>query len=107
MNVFIADSPIHGRGVFANEIIEVGEWQFVYGEVRVILPGDPLEGYCVEWDNERTFVPFMPWFFCNHSDVPNCEISDYDGHGDVLIIGALRDISPGKELTLNYGYDPA
>lgn len=107
MNVFIAESPIHGRGVFANERIEEGEWQFVYGEVRIVLPGDRFEFYGTEWDDDQTFIPWAPWCCCNHSNTPNCEISLYDGHGDIMIIGVLRDIDPGEELVIDYGYDPS
>ena len=102
MNVRTAASPIHGIGVFANEAIDKDDWQYVYGDLRIIHPGDHLEGHCVEWDDEKTFVPFMPWFFCNHSDVPNCEISNYEGQGDVLIIETLRDIDLDEELTIQY-----
>jgi len=107
MNVCIAKSHIHGRGVFANEFMAEGAWQFVYGEVRTILPGDPLEKYGTEWDDDHTFIPYAPWCCCNHSEDPNCEISEYDGHGNVMVIGVLRDIAQGEEITLDYGYDPS
>lgn len=107
MNVRIAPSPIHGRGVFANENLKEGDWQYVYGDIRKVLPGDPVEVYGIEWDDIKTFIPYAPFCCCNHSNTPNCEISEYDGHGDVMVIGALRDIATNEELLLDYGYDPS
>ena len=102
MNVRVAPSPIHGRGVFANMPIEKGDWQYVYGDLRVILPGDPFERYGVEWDDDKTFMPYAPWCCCNHSKDPNCEVTEDEDETHahpVLIIHALRDIE--------YGHDPS
>lgn len=108
MNVRIAKSPIHGRGVFANTLIYKDDWQTVYGDLRVLLPGDIFERYGVEWDEERVFMPYAPWCCCNHSFTPNCVVSDYpEVVGDHLMITALRDIHPNEELLLDYGYDPS
>lgn len=107
MNVRIAPSPIHGRGVFANENLKENDWSFVHGDIRKVLPGDPVEVYGIEWDDEKTFIPYAPFCCCNHSDTPNCEVSEYDGHGDVMVIGTLRDIAVDEEITLDYGYDPS
>jgi hypothetical protein len=105
LNVRIDKSEIHGRGVFAKGLIEEGDWQFVYGELRVVYPGDPFEHYGVEWDANQIFMPYAPWCCLNHSDAPNCEIGD--GDKDHLIVCALRDIEPNEELTISYGYDPS
>ena len=106
MNVHIAPSQIHGRGVFAYEDIEEGHWQYVYGDVRSILPGDPIERYGLEWDEGKTFIPFAPWCCVNHSHEPNCEITQEDEY-PMLYITALRDIEPNEELTIDYGHDPS
>ncbi len=109
MNVTIAKSPIHGRGVFANDDIEEGHWQFVYGDLRSVLPGDPIERYGIEQDDGYTFIPYAPWCCVNHSFTPNCEIQeDEDRQGQPLIcIVALQDIPFGEELTIDYGHDPS
>lgn len=105
MNVTIAPSPIHGRGVFANELIEEGHWQYVYGELRRILPGDPCEVFSFEWDSKFYFLPYAPWCCLNHSDTPNCEI-EWQREWGMLTIVSLRDIGTREELTINYGYNP-
>lgn len=106
VHVRIAPSPIHGRGVFANELVEEDHWQYVYGDVRSILPGDPVEHYGVEWDDGKTYIPFAPWCCVNHSNDPNCEITEEDEY-PMLYITALRDIEPNEELTIDYGHDPS
>lgn len=107
MNVRIQKSPIHGRGVFANEPIDKDQWQYIYGETRVILPGDPLMHYGVEWDDELTFMAYAPFCCCNHSSDPNCEISEDPDEHVIMVITALRDIKPDEELTIDYGYCPS
>lgn len=127
MNVYIAESKIHGRGVFAYEEIEEGHWQYVYGElkkdvrfarvVNMAAPGGPgpdvvvgaarWKDYCFEWDGKSIFDPYAPWRFVNHSRDPNCEVEwEIDGNV-VLMITAIRDIEPNEELTIDYGYDPS
>ncbi len=110
MNVRIAQSPIHGLGVFANEPIKKDHWQYLYGDLRVVLPGDPVEKYGIEWDETKTFIPFAPFCCCNHSEEPNCEINDIDldprGH-PMLYITPLRNIEQDEEILINYGYDPS
>lgn len=108
MNVRVALSSIHGHGVFANEHIEEGQWQYVYGELRHIKPGDPFEHYGLEWDNGYTYMPYGPWCCVNHGDKPNCEVyADGEDEHPIIYITALRDIEPGEELTIDYGYDPS
>ena len=106
MNVYIDKSSIHGRGVFANELIETDDWQWVYGDLRIILPGDRFEPYGVEWDH-RTFIPYAPWCCVNHSTTPNCEINETESSRPILIITALRTILPDEEILIDYGYDPS
>jgi SET domain-containing protein len=47
-------------------------------------------------------VSWNPARFINHSCEPNCEASLEEGRIWLL---AIRDVEPGEELTLNYGYD--
>lgn len=102
MHVRIAPSPIHGRGVFANSFIKVGEQQFIYGDVRQLLPGDPIEGYGLEWDDGKTYIPFAPWCCVNHSDTPNCIV--FESCESILMIETSDDIQINEELTINYGF---
>jgi len=97
MNIEIKESPIHGTGVFAREVIEDGHWQYIYG----YLSTTPTE-YGFEHSDGVWWEPYPPFRFLNHSKTPNCEVSSYDD--DTTILTALRDLEDGEELTIDYGY---
>lgn len=109
----LAQSPIHGFGVFAVAPIAKGTavWRFEPGLDMEFAP-DVMErlpehvrtffahyGYLDRYLN-RLILCFDDARFVNHSDMPNVG-TDYarDPHGlDV----ALRDIAAGEELTMDY-----
>jgi hypothetical protein len=124
VKTFLANSPIHGIGVFAAEPIEKGQvvCRFVPGFDSICLPaqyaelpesaqsflrcyGFPLEQLaeqlgrsaeelCGGWALEVDNMRF-----CNHSDTPNLSA---DGP-----VRALRDIRAGEELFQCYfDYNP-
>lgn len=103
MNVRTAASSIHGIGVFANEKIKIGTSQYVYGDIRDVLPGDPIEHYGVVW-GDKTYIPYAPWCCVNHSDIPNCEVNELDFNYPMLMITALLNIEKDQELTIDYGF---
>ncbi len=129
MNVYIADSPIHGRGVFAYASIEQDQWQWIYGQRRMVKPAVIIQqideegqisgkdekygyeswmDYCFEWDSDSLFMPEPPWRFVNHGEDPNCEVTEDDDTDNVImVITALRDIETNEELVIDYGYDPS
>ena len=109
----LAQSPIHGFGVFATEPIAKGApvWRFAPGldmefEANIVdgLPAHVRTffshyGY-LDRNVERIILCFDDARFVNHSDMPNVA-TDYalDAYGvDV----ALRDIVAGEELTMDY-----
>ena len=113
-------SPIHGNGVFADELIRKGERIVRYkGEVRTHADVD--EAYADIDENGHTFLFTLNddyvidgnvdgnvarWI--NHSCAPNCEAVQEENtkgkpHKDKVFIEAIRDIQPGEELTYNYG----
>ncbi len=113
-------SPIHGNGVFADELIRKGERVVRYkGEVRSHAQVDEAYGEIDE--NGHTFLFTLNddyvidanvdgnvarWI--NHSCAPNCEaVLEENTKGkprkDKVFIEAIRDIQPGEELTYNYG----
>ncbi len=113
-------SPIHGNGVFADELIRKGERIVRYkGEVRSHAQVD--EAYADIDENGHTFLFTLNddyvidanvdgnvarWI--NHSCAPNCEaVLEENAKGkprkDKVFIEAIRDIQPGEELTYNYG----
>ena len=114
-NIRVEKSPIHGRGVFANMLIEEGAWQFLYGYLAVIAPEDPRAKYCFMWDEAdggQVYVPYGPFCFLNHSEKPNCtwwqswDEPDHVGEAPMIYIAANRDIEEDEELTIDYGYNP-
>lgn len=109
----LAQSPIHGFGVFAAAAIAKGApvWRFAPGldmqfEASVVetLPAHVRTffshyGY-LDRNVGRIILCFDDARFVNHSDMPNVA-TDYalDAYGvDV----ALRDIAAGEELTMDY-----
>jgi uncharacterized protein len=109
----LAQSPIHGFGVFAAEPITQGTpvWRFAPGldmefaaSVVDRLPAHVRTffshyGY-LDRNVQRIILCFDDARFVNHSDSPNVA-TDYalDAYGvDV----ALRDIARGEELTMDY-----
>jgi SET domain-containing protein len=110
----LAQSPIHGFGVFAAAPVAKGTpvWRFAKGLDMDFDPGivDTLPqhvriffshyGY-LDRNVQRIILCFDDARFVNHSDAPNVA-TDYaqDAYGlDV----ALRDIAAGEELTMDYG----
>lgn len=113
-------SPIHGNGVFADELIRKGERIVRYkGAVRTHAQVD--EAYADIDENGHTFLFTLNddyvidgnvdgnvarWI--NHSCAPNCEAVQEENtkgkpHKDKIFIEAIRDIPLGEELTYNYG----
>lgn len=97
--VYVAASPIHGLGLFAARALRAGQLVGVYRGPRVdtdgphVLwiedePGGDWTGY--DGRNEMRYL--------NHSSRPNAEM-------DGLRCYALRDIPPGDEITIDYGWD--
>ena len=100
MLIEIKKSTIHGLGVFAKEIIHVGEWHYIYG---MAVPGD--NNYCFD-DDDTHWEPFPPFRYLNHADEPNCEVGK-DDNGE-WYIEVIKTILIGEELTISYedDYDP-
>ncbi|MDX1625436.1 MAG: SET domain-containing protein [Wenzhouxiangellaceae bacterium] len=96
---YVAESPIHGRGLFARERIPADEYIGTYEG-----PATQDDGMHVLWlwnedagrwegidgRNEMRFL--------NHSSEPNADWWEND-------LYALRDIEPDEEITFHYGED--
>ncbi|MDC1287975.1 SET domain-containing protein [Gammaproteobacteria bacterium] len=90
--VYVADSPIHGKGLFAGTHIPAGA---VIGLIR----GIPCkrDGAYVLWISaDEAIEVTCDLRYINHSDEPNaCYYDD-------LSVSALRDIQPHEEITHDY-----
>lgn len=96
--VYVARSPIHGRGLFAKRRIRSGSYIGTY-------EGKPTQrdGTYVLWlyDADGSAVGQRgtnALRFLNHSDAPNAELHELD-------LYALRAISPDEEITIDYQWD--
>ena len=94
-----------GRGLFASRSFRKGEFVLEYTGKRIPSTyADTLKTrFLFEPDNKWT-VDGSPLDntarYINHSCEPNCESHIKDGH---ILIHAFRDITPGEELTFDYG----
>ena len=92
---YVAESPVHGRGLFASRPIKEGE---VLGKVE----GKPtrVDGPHVLWMTENNgFKVSCDLRYINHSKSPN--VAYYDD----LTVVALRDINMDEEIVHDYGDD--
>jgi len=90
--VYVDESAIHGKGLFARAYISAGE-------VIAIASGEHTneDGPHVLWINDEAgFHVQCDMRFINHSEEPNA------CYYDTLEVCALRDIAPGDEITHNY-----
>jgi uncharacterized protein len=107
----VAESPLHGFGVYATERIPKGTviWQFhplidrpiTEREFATLPPVAQKHVAHYSYKSEGVYV------FCgdegryfNHSETPTTQgVESPDGYGMTI---ALRDINPGEELTSDY-----
>lgn len=98
---FVADSPVHGRGLFARHDIPADTWIGHYDGPQTLENGMHVlwvesgedDDEADEWigyngNNELRFL--------NHDTQPNGEM-------DGLDLYAIHDISAGDEITIDYG----
>ena len=90
--VYVDESPIHGKGLFAKTFIPEGT---VLGTIKGEYTNK--NGDHVLWLNENTgFRVRCDFQFINHSETPNAV------YYDSLEVCAIKDILPGEEITHNY-----
>lgn len=91
-NVYIGESPIHGKGLFARNSIPAGT---VIGKIQGELT--TINGDYVLWISDVMGIEVQCHFrYINHSGSPNAV------YYDSLEVCALRDIQAGEEITHNY-----
>ena len=96
---FVADSPIHGRGLFANRHIAADTWIGHYDGEQTQENGMHVLWVEAGADSEEEWIGYdgnNELRFLNHAKQPN---GDMDG----LELYANRDIRAGEEITIDYG----
>lgn len=64
-----------------------------------------LKHYMFQTDDGKFYVVGMGYVsIANHADQPNAE---FDVTTDVVVVRAIKNIPPGKEITVDYGWDEA
>jgi SET domain-containing protein len=110
--IFIAPTPVMGRGVFtskkiaAGTIIETSPVIVMTLSDRTHLDQTLLHDYIFEWGykSEKCCMAlgYVPLY--NHSYRSNCEY-EMDFEHDLIRIKTVRDIKKGEELFINYNGD--
>lgn len=109
-NVIVLESPLHGKGIFAQ--CDIPE-----GELVMIIKGEVISGKECERREEEEDNVYIFWNgryyidtantdkikYINHQCDPNCEVLDRDR--DSLNLVSTREIKAGEEITMDYGYD--
>lgn len=99
-----------GRGLFARRAYRQGD---EIGQVTgdLIMDAEYGSEYCIDLCDGRGLEPHPPFRYVNHSCQPNCELvvwTDGDDHAEnaapEVSLLACRDIRPGDELTIDYGW---
>jgi len=118
----VADSSIHGRGVFARRKIRKGEVVIVNpalplneGDVR---DDDLIARYCFEWpkNGDGRAIALGEASLLNHAPDAPADAADSDAvysnlrwrtdtHHDQVIFTAFRTIEAGEECLIDYGED--
>ena len=100
---FVADSAVHGRGLFARENISADTWIGHYDGPQTLENG--MHVLWMEADADSFEATEDGWIgfdgnnelrFLNHAKQPNGEM-------DGLDLYALNDIREGEEITIDYG----
>ncbi len=105
--IYIGDSPINGKGMFAKERIKKGGVVFIKGghilerseffssgEISSYLPIDDNYFIAAKTPEEEEAIKL----YNNHSCDPNCGL-----RGEITFV-AIRDIEIGEELTCDYAF---
>ena len=97
--VYVAASPIHGRGLFAARLLPAGALIGRYEGPRVEMDGRYV--LWVEDESGSSWVGFEgrnEMRYLNHCAQPNAAM-------DGLTCYSLRDIQPDEEITIDYGWE--
>lgn len=90
---YVADSSIHGKGLFAAQRLKA---DICIGKLQGMITHK--EGIYVLWLEDDLGIEITNEFrFINHSATPNCELTDKD-------VRTLRVINEDEELTHDYGW---
>jgi len=104
--IYVEESPIHGRGVFASDFIKSGEIleECHFIKVPVTEYVKELHDYFFAWPKKKqdSYALVLGYgSIFNHSDYGSASW-ETDPSNNKFIFFATRDIQPGEEIYLNY-----
>ena len=97
---YVAESTIHGKGLFARTRIKKGTYMGEYLGPVVKRNGSHVLWVCDDRGREIGRSGRNKLRYLNHSKRPNAEFDGFE-------LFALKAIGPDQEITINYSYDPA
>ncbi len=95
---YVADSPIHGKGLYARRTLKPGQYLGFYDGPVVeengtyVLWVEEEEDFWIGRDGKNLLR------YLNHSDTPCAEFDGFE-------LYALETIRPHQEVTIDYGED--
>lgn len=103
-NVAIIESPIQGKGVFAEKSFQTGEIILDIDDTHVVKDPAKLTKKQNEFDcdylaNGTVILMQAPEKYINHSCEPSSYVKTINGIRKVL---AMHDINKGEEITYDY-----
>ena len=114
-HIYIAQSPLHGLGVFASaeisaeSIIEICPILFIPEKDIELIKKTEINNYYFEWGEGLKSGALALGYgsIYNHSFEPSAYY-DFDMNPDsgTISIFAYRDIEAGEEIMINYNGDP-
>jgi SET domain-containing protein len=105
--IYVEDSNIHGRGVFASDFIKAGEileeCHFIPVPQGLEYP-DILKEHFYSWPKGGPGLAICLGFgsIFNHSDFEFSADWETDSSKNKIIFFALKDINEGEEIFINY-----
>ena len=102
-NMTVKKSPIHGYGVFADQIFQSGDIIEESYVLPVLGHKCSLLNYLFRI-NEKSVMALGFGSIYNHSDTPNAEY-EFELDRQVLVFKSLDVIQSGEEIFIHYGED--
>lgn len=97
-NISVKKSPIHGYGVFADQVFHAGE---IIEECYVLPVENEFRNYAFKIASSNG-LPLGTGSIFNHSDKPTADYY-YDPEREVMVFKSLSEIKPGDEIYIYYG----
>lgn len=98
--VIIKSSPIHGKGVFSQQVIEKGK--ILECDILEVPKGNIINDYVFPFIGDRVCLHIGFASFLNSSNDPNLEHIKIDTIKKISYFKTLKNIQPNEEITLKY-----